>query len=74
MLLQTKDVSDLISWKSLVSLQLDNLLKDNALLRSVSFPHHIHLIIYSIIFYNMSLPDDLTASYFYSYFLLFWGG
>lgn len=30
----TKDVSDLISWKSLVSLQLDNLLKDNALLRA----------------------------------------
>lgn len=29
-----KDVGDLISWKSLVSLQLDNLVKDNLILRS----------------------------------------
>ena len=36
MFLQIKDANDLISWKSLVSMQLDNLVRDNALLRSVS--------------------------------------
>ena len=41
MFLQIKDVSDLISWKSLVSMQLDNLVRDNALLRSVSFTIYI---------------------------------
>ncbi|XP_042479284.1 SUN domain-containing protein 4-like [Macadamia integrifolia] len=30
----TKDVGDLISWKSLVSVQLDSLVRDNAILRS----------------------------------------
>lgn len=30
----SKDVSDLISWRSFISLQLDNLLRDNAILRS----------------------------------------
>ena len=30
---QGKDVNDLISWRSFISLQLENLLRDNAILR-----------------------------------------
>lgn len=31
--MQAKDASDLISWKSQISVQLDHLLQDNAILR-----------------------------------------
>ena len=36
LLLQNREVGDLTSWKSLVSMQLDNILRDNAILRLLS--------------------------------------
>lgn len=41
--LQAKDVGDLNSWKSLVSMQLETLLKDNSVLRSLSYFNNISL-------------------------------
>ena len=59
MFLHIKDVSDLISWKSLVSMQLDNLVRDNALLRSVSFT--IYILSFTLLVYIWRVPDDFTA-------------
>lgn len=39
--LQARDVGDLISWKSLVSTQLDDLLRDNFVLRLLLFLSNI---------------------------------
>lgn len=41
--LQAKDVGDLNSWKSLVSMQLETLLKDNSVLRSLLYLNNISL-------------------------------
>lgn len=42
-ILQAKDVGDLNSWKSIVSMQLETLLKDNSVLRFLSYFNNISL-------------------------------
>lgn len=41
---QAKDVDDLVAWRSLVSMQLDGLLKDNAILRLCFAPYFDHAV------------------------------
>lgn len=47
--LQVKDVGDLNSWKSIVSMQLETLLKDNSVLRFLSYFNNISLTYVNVI-------------------------
>ncbi|KAL7227927.1 hypothetical protein ACSBR1_022744 [Camellia fascicularis] len=63
--IMSKQVGDLISWKSLVSMQLDNILRDNAILRLVSSfllfcLHHVIFPLVLVLDFQSSLQIKIS--------------